>query len=61
MELKVENKTTYLENKLLTLTNSYREMSNMGYEPKDRDVGKKLTPESYIEKYNEIEYRKRLR
>ena len=49
----LENKTTYLENKLLTLTNSYREMSNMGYEPKDRDVGKKLTPESYIEKYNE--------
>ena len=49
----LENKTTYLENKLLTLTNSYREMSNLGYEPKDRDVGKKLTPESYIEKYNE--------
>jgi len=49
----LENKTTYLENKLLTLTNSYREMSNLGYEPKDRDVGKKLAPESYIKKYNE--------
>ena len=49
----LENKTTYLENKLLTLTNSYREMSNLGYKTKDRDVGKKLTPESYIEKYNE--------
>ena len=49
----LENKTTYLENKLLTLTNSYREMSNLGYKTQDRDVGKKLTPESYIEKYNE--------
>ena len=49
----LENKTTYLENKLLTLTNSYREMSNLHYEPKDRGVDKKLTPESYIDKYNE--------
>ena len=48
----LENKTTYLENKLLTLTSSYREMSNLEYEPKDRVVEKKLTPESYIEKYN---------
>ena len=47
------NKTTYLENKLLTLTNSYREMSNLGYKAKVSDVVKKLTPESYSEKYNE--------
>ena len=49
----LENKTTYLENKLLTLTNSYREMSNLGYKTKVSDVVKKLTPESYSEKYNE--------
>ena len=49
----LENKTTYLENKLLTLTNSYREMSNLGYKAKVSDVVKKLTPESYSEKYNE--------
>ena len=49
----LENKTTYLENKLLTLTNSYREMSNFGYKAEVSDVVKKLTPESYSEKYNE--------
>jgi TolA-binding protein len=49
----LENKTTYFENKLLTLTNSYREMTNLKNNSKVRDVVEKLTPELYIDKYNE--------
>ena len=49
----LENKTTYLENKLLTLTNSYREISNLKHKSKGRNVVGKLTPELYIDKYNE--------
>ena len=49
----LENKTTYFENKLLTLTNSYREMTNLKSNSKVRDVVEKLTPELYIDKYNE--------
>ena len=49
----LENKTTYLENKLLTLTNSYREISNLKHKSKGTNVVGKLTPELYIDKYNE--------
>lgn len=49
----LETKTNYLENKLLTLMNSYKDLSSPGYPLEKSDVIKKMTPESYQKKYNE--------
>jgi len=49
----LEVKTTYLENKLLTLTNSYKELVNMSHQPISKPKTKKLSAESYKQKYNE--------
>ncbi len=49
----LEKKTTFIENKLFTLTNSYKELSAIGYQSGKNDVVEKLTSESYQQKYNE--------
>lgn len=49
----LEDKTNYIENNILTLSNTYKELSSLDTQKEKKKPLKKLTPDMFKQKYNE--------